>query len=60
MLLKRERQEFSAIKTAIDEEKQRKKEDLKKRQKFNKIRREENAKKAEVVQVVSASCFLCL
>ena len=53
MQLKQWREDVLAKSAAIEAEKQKKKEDLKERQKLNKIRREENAKKSEVVQVVS-------
>lgn len=43
---------------AIEAEKQQKKEDLKERQRINKIRREENAKKSEIVQVVRHLVFV--
>lgn len=54
MQRKKEREEVLAKFTAIESEKQQHKEDLKKRQQLNKIRREENEKKSEIVQVVRA------
>lgn len=53
MQLKQWRGDVLAKSALIEAEKQKKKEDLKERQKINKIRREENARKSEVVQVVS-------
>lgn len=53
MQLKQWRKDVLAKSAAIEAKKQKKKEDLKERQMINKIKREENARKSEVVQVVS-------
>lgn len=58
MQRKKEREEVLARFAAIEAEKKQKREDLKKRQKLNKILREENERKSEIVQVVSAITFL--
>lgn len=58
MQLKQWREDVMAKSAAIEAEKQKKKEDLKERQRINKIRREENAKKSEIVQVVSQQVFV--
>ena len=58
MALKQQRGDVMAKSAAIEAEKLKKKEELKERQKINKIRREENAKKSEVVQVVSDCVFV--
>ncbi|XP_050691551.1 coiled-coil domain-containing protein 86-like [Eriocheir sinensis] len=52
MHLKQWRGDVMARSAVIEAEKQQKKEDLKERQRINKIRREENAKKSEIVQVI--------
>lgn len=52
MQLKQWRGDVLAKSAVIEAEKQKKKEDLKERQKINKIRREENARKSEIVQVI--------
>ncbi|XP_071516897.1 uncharacterized protein [Panulirus ornatus] len=52
MRIKQERQDVLAVSAAIREEKQRKKDELKRRQELNKIRQAENAKKSEIVQVI--------
>ncbi|XP_063881347.1 TNF receptor-associated factor family protein DDB_G0272098-like [Scylla paramamosain] len=52
MQLKQWRGDVMAKSAVIEAEKQKKKEDLKERQRINKIRREENAKKSEIVQVI--------
>ncbi|XP_042241730.1 rho GTPase-activating protein gacHH-like [Homarus americanus] len=52
MKLKQERQNVLARSSAIEAEKQKKKDELIERRRLNKIRREENAKKSEIVQVI--------
>ncbi|XP_053627898.2 polyamine-modulated factor 1-binding protein 1 [Cherax quadricarinatus] len=52
MKIKQNRQNVMAKSAAIQAEKQRKKDELRERRRLNKIRREENAKKAEIVQVI--------
>ncbi|KAK7066478.1 Cgr1 [Halocaridina rubra] len=52
---KRELKDQLAMKRSLVEEKKRKKIELVERQKLNIIRREENAKKAEIVQVIKDS-----
>ncbi|KAG0721508.1 Coiled-coil domain-containing protein 86 [Chionoecetes opilio] len=52
MQLKQWRGDVMAKSAAIEAEKLKKKEDLKERQKLNKTRREENARKSEIVQVI--------
>ena len=57
MELKKQRQDLLNTVAMMHEEKQRKKEQLRERQKLNKERREMNAKKAEIVEVVIKNFF---
>ena len=53
MKRKQQMKDIVALKNAIENERKQKKTELRERQRLNNIRREENARKSEIVQVVS-------
>lgn len=55
MKCKQQMKDFLSVKNAIREEKKMKKAELRERQRLNAVRREENARKSEIVQVIKDS-----
>lgn len=55
MKCKQQMKDFLSVKNAIQEEKKMKKAELRERQRLNAVRREENARKSEIVQVIKDS-----